>query len=270
MANNTYIQDWVTDRMMRGLPFFSRADIMALGLSIKEQSINQSLSRMIKRGVIASPWHNFYVTVPTEYRLKGLHPTYYIDQLMQFLDRKYYLSHLTAAAFNGASHQQAMVFQLMVDGGPIQSKVMTGVRVEFTRNQHLLLDFCQRVKTQTGYITVAGPELTALDVVDQPQKVGGLSRAAELLIELCEATHWDESKRPLLQQFSTATIQRLGYLLNVIEDSEQEEAFYLLAKTEKKVFRKVSLKQSVPVDETMTMDKRWNIIKNYEIEIDEI
>ncbi len=68
------------------------------------------------------------------------------------------------------------------------------------------------MKTQMGYMNVAGAELTALDIVAEEEKIGGLSRAAEILLELCETMQWDEPKLPLLAYFSSATIQRLGYL----------------------------------------------------------
>lgn len=88
------------------------------------------------------------------------------------------------------------------------------------------LEFTHKVKTQSGYMTVANAELTALDVVAEPKKVGGLSRAAELLVELCEQTIWDESKLHLLSYFSIATIQRLGFILDMIEEHKQALTYY--------------------------------------------
>ena len=88
------------------------------------------------------------------------------------------------------------------------------------------LEFTHKVKTQSGYMTVANAELTALDVVAEPKKVGGLSRAAELLVELCEQTIWDESKLHLLSYFSIATIQRLGFILDIIEEHKQALTYY--------------------------------------------
>lgn len=265
------IQQWVEDQMIRGRYMFTKQDVLNLGLPIKEASVNRSLQRLEAKGTIMSPWQNFYVTVATEYRLKGIvPPSFYIDRLMTFLGRDYYVSLLSAAALNGASHQMAMVFQTMVNGGPIRSGVKNGTKLEFTLRQNLPMEFTHKVKTQSGYMTVANAELTALDVVTEYKKVGGLSRAAELIVELCEQTKWDESKLPLLSYYSIATIQRLGYILDLIEEQEQANAFYVLMKQMGKIVRKIPLKQTAPVTDDMPMNARWKVIVNYELEIDEI
>ena len=119
-------------------------------------------------------------------------------------------------------------------------------------------------------MTVAGPELTALDVVAEENKVGGLSRAAEVLLELCENTSWDAGKSQLIGFFSSSTIQRLGYLLEKIEFCEQADRLYALFKQSGKTMRKIPLKPTVAIHEDMPIDKRWKIIENYELDIDEI
>lgn len=128
----------------------------------------------------------------------------------------------------------------------------------------------RQVKTQMGYMNVAGAELTALDIVAEEQKIGGLGRAAEILVELCEQTEWDEAKLPLLAYFSCATIQRLGYLLELIEEEEQADRLYGLQKQTGKTMRKIPLKQSVAIDGGISIHTRWKIIKNYEIDIDDL
>lgn len=272
ISNNILdIQHWVEDQMIRGRYIFTKQDVLDLGLPIKEVSVNRSLQRLEAKGTIMSPWQNFYVAVATEYRLKGVvPPSFYIDRLMTFLGRDYYVSHLSAAALNGASHQKAMVFQTTVNGGPIRSGVKNGSKLEFMRRQNLPLEFAHKVKTQSGYMTVADAELTALDVVAESKKVGGLSRAAELLVELSERTTWDESKLPLMTYFSVATIQRLGFILDLIEEHEQADSLHILMKQTGKTVRKVPLKQTAPLTDDMPVNERWKVIENYELEIDEI
>ena len=183
------LQDWVNGEILRGRYIFTKEDVLGLHLSISEQAMQNSLNRLTERGIIMSPWQNFYVAIPTEYKLKGVvPPTFYIDRLMKFLGRDYYVSLLSAAAMNGASHQQPMVFQVTVNGKPIRSGVKNGTQLEFTLRQDLPLEYTKQVKTQMGYMTVSGPELTALDIVAEEKKIGGLSRAAEVLQELSETT----------------------------------------------------------------------------------
>lgn len=257
--------------MIRGQYFFTKDEVQAIGLPISDEALVNSLVRMGKRGVIMSPWQNFYVTIPTEYKLKGVvPPSFYIDRLMKFLGRDYYVALLTSAALEGAGHQRAMVFQTIVNGGCIRSGVKNGTRLDFTIRKSLPMQFVHQVKTQSGYINVADPELTALDIIAEEKKVGGLSRATEVLIELATKLKFDESKLPLLEFFTAAVIQRLGYLLDYIEETDLANALFDLLLKTNKTFRKVPLKQSMPANMDMPINKRWKIIENYVLEIDEI
>ena len=132
------------------------------------------------------------------------------------------------------------------------------------------MQFVHQVKTQSGYLNVADAELTALDIIAEEKKVGGLSRATEVLIELAERMNFDDNKLPLLDFYSSAIIQRLGYLLDYIDETDLADALYELLLKTGKTFRKVPLKQSMPANKDMPANERWKIIENYEIEIDEI
>ena len=270
-VKNRSLQSWVEDQMQRGRYTFTRDDAQSVLASSAGNYVSVSLSRLVSRGVIMSPWQNFYVAIPTEYKLRSIvPPSFYIDRLMHYLRREYYVSLLSAAEFNGASHQREMLFQVTMNGGCIRSAVKNGTRLDFTLRQQLPMAFTKKIKTQMGYMNVAGAELTALDLVAEQHKVGGLSRVAEMLVELCEKTQWDEQTLPLLSIFSIASIQRLGYLLEKIEEEQQADNLYALTKKVGKTMRTIPLKQNVGYDRTMPFNKRWKIIENYELEIDEI
>jgi predicted transcriptional regulator of viral defense system len=100
--------------------------------------------------------------------------------------------------------------------------------------------------------------------------VGGLNRAAEILIELAESMSWDDGKIELLKYYSIAIIQRLGYLLDLIEESNLANDLMALVKRTDKTIRKTPLKRSKPIHEDMEIDDKWKIIINQTIEIDEI
>jgi len=265
------LQHWVDQQMIRGKYIFTKEDVLAQELSQTEESLRTALSRLVKKGMIVSPWQNFYVTVPTEYRLRGeVPPSFYIDRLMKYQGRDYYVSQLSAAALNGAGHQRAMVFQVTVNGAPIRSGIKNGVRLDFTLCNPLPLSYVKQVKTQMGFMNISSPELTALDLVLNEEKVGGLSRVAEVLMELAENMHFDESNADLLTYFNAPVIQRLGYLLDLIEEHELADRLLMLAQKQEKLFRKIRLKQSKPQTDKMAIDSRWKVIVNQEIETDEI
>ena len=265
------LQHWVDQQMIRGKYIFTKEDVLAQGLSQTEDSLKTALSRLVKKGMIVSPWQNFYVTVPTEYRLRGeVPPSFYIDRLMKHLGRDYYVSLLSAAALNGAGHQRAMVFQVTVSGAPIRSGVKNGVRLDFTLRNPLPMAYVKQVKTQMGFMNVSSPELTALDLVCNEEKVGGLGRVAEVLMELSESMCFDEKSANLLAYFNAPVVQRLGYLLDLIEEHELAGHLLMLAHKQGKLFRKVRLKQAKPHTEEIPIDSRWKVIINQEIETDDI
>lgn len=257
--------------MMHGRYIFTKEDVINLGMHNNKDSLKKALYRAQGKGIIMSPWQNFYVAIPMEYRLKGeVPPSFYIDQLMRFIGREYYVSLLSAAMFNGAGHQRAMVFQVTVQGKQIRSAIKNGTLLDFNLRKEIPYLYINKVKVQTGYINVSSPELTALDLVSQEEKVGGLSRVTELLIELTENIKWDEGKIALLDYFNAPVVQRLGYLLDLIEEADLANDLMRLAKQAKKIVRKVRLKQSKPETENMEIDKKWKIIVNQKIETDEI
>ena len=256
---------------MCGRYIFTKEDVINLGVHNNKDSLKKALYRAQEKGVIMSPWQNFYVAIPMEYRLKGeVPPSFYIDHLMRFVGRDYYVSLLSAAMLNGAGHQRAMAFQVTVQGKQIRSAVKNGTLLDFNLRKKIPLAYINKVKVQTGYMNASSPELTALDLVSQEEKVGGLSRVAEVLIELAERMKWDESKLALLDYFNAPIVQRLGYMLDLIEETELADSLMQLARQAGKIVRKVRLKQSKPETEDMETNKKWKIIVNQEIETDEI
>lgn len=56
---------------MRGKSFFTKDDFKGAFNNITEGSQTVTLSRLVDGGWIVSPWQNFYVIVPIQYKLKG-------------------------------------------------------------------------------------------------------------------------------------------------------------------------------------------------------
>jgi len=132
------------------------------------------------------------------------------------------------------------------------------------------MTFLSKVKTKMGSMNVSGPELTALDCVANERKIGGMSRVAEVTAELSESMSWTEDKLVLLDYFSAAVVQRLGYLLDILEETALADSLYALLKQSGKQMRKVPLKQSAVVPEKSEPVGRWKIIENCNIDIDEL
>lgn len=267
---NDYI-DWLNQRAMRGKSFFMKDDFRVAFGNVSEGSRAVALSRLVASGWIVSPWQNFYVIVPIQYKLKGeVPPSYYIDELMLFLGRKYYVSLLTAAGLHGASHQRSMSFFVTVDGAALRNAVRSGTKLLLFQKKEIDLRFTKEVKTEGGYMNVSSPLMTALDLVQDERKVGGLSRVAEILYELAEKLELDESQLELIRQYGSPILQRLGYLLKALELEDMENRWFDLCMKTGIKFKNVLLKPSVEKHDDDERDKRWKIICNIEIDIDDI
>lgn len=264
------ITDWVQNESYCGHFTFTREDIEKVFVALSAASIQHALWILSGKDIIYSPWQNFYVIVPTEYRLKGVvPPVFFIDQLMRFLGREYYIGLLNAGEFYGAAHQRPQSFSCIVNGGPIRSINRKGITLLFHRKANIPMPFTRQFKTQMGYVNVSSPCLTALDLILFEQEIGGLNRAATVLAELASELHFAEEPVELIGYFNTPIIQRLGYILEcVLEEHEVADELFELAKKAGMSFRKVRLKVTKP--DTKNVNQRWKIIDNQPIEIDEL
>lgn len=264
------IATWVQGQLLRGRHIFSQEEIWKVFPTVTHENVTRSLTRLCSRKILMTPMQGFYVILPTDYRLKGITPpVFYIDQLMRFMGKQYYVGLLNAAAFYGASHQRVQTFYCIVDGGPIRSIHRKGIDIEFHRKAQIPVGFMRQFKTQMGTVNVSSPCLTALDLILFEQEIGGVTRAATVLAELVEEMRWSEQPVELLNSFNTPIVQRLGYILeHVLEEEQAAEELYALLKASGRPFRKVVLKAAKA--ETEYVENRWKIIDNQPIEIDEI
>src|SRR5690606_35148866 len=137
---------------------------------------------------------------------------------MEHLGEPYYVALLSAAAYHGAAHQAPMVFQVMVPRSR-RSLECGGVRVDFVARHDMGSTGVVERETPTGVLQVASPAATAVELVGYPERCGFLDNVATVLAELAESIDGDslvaEAKRA-----PAAWVQRLGYLLTLVEQNE--------------------------------------------------
>ncbi len=108
------IREWIRDREISGFPTFSVDDVRAVFTNYSEQSIKNDLFRLSSQGILYPVYRGFYVIMPPHYVAKRMiPPIYYIDQLMAYLNKPYYISLLSAAEILGAAHQRPQKFSVM-------------------------------------------------------------------------------------------------------------------------------------------------------------
>ncbi len=177
-----------------------------------------ALRRLKQHGRVVSPRRGFYVLVPPEYRAAGSPPaSWFIDDLMHYIDQPYYVALLSAAAIHGAAHQRPMAFQVMTSK-PTR-KVRAGkVAILFSMNKKVEKMPVIETQTETGTMRVASPETTAFDLVRYQTQAGHLSHAATVLAELHERID-AQALVDIAPLVRIPDVQRLGYLIEAIGES---------------------------------------------------
>ena len=264
------VTDWIEDLQKDGRVCFSLANAEEKFLSHSRIVLKNALTRLVSKKKIYSVWKGFYVIIPIEYQSKGIIPeVYYIDWLMKFLGRDYYISLLNAAVFYGAAHQQPQEFTLITTPPSLRSTHKKGTKINFNNKSTIFEQFTEQRKTPTGYIRISSPELTATDLIQFEKEIGGINRAATVLNELAESCDFSKLTKEFFEYVPTPVIQRLGYLLeNVLEYQSQANDLYSCAEKSDISFRKTLLKSRKSIA-NCTTNKKWKIIINEQIEIDE-
>ena len=139
----------------------------------------------------------------------------------------------------------------------------------FFSKKEISMEFVRKHKTQTGHINVSCPELTAVDLVENEKSVGGLNRVCTVLNELAETMDLNSLDDSFFKTSAIPVFQRLGYILeHVLERADLAETLYSKMEVAGLKFRKIPFKINKPT-EGCEVDKKWKVIINQEIEIDE-
>ena len=273
MIEYNNIRSWVEDLPKKGKITFSKEEVELQFPHLTNRNIQNTLNRLVIKQKIQSVWRGFWVVVPVEYGLKGVvDPIEYIAQLMDFLGQKYYVGLLSAAAIHGASHQQPMELMTVTASNHLRAKIKNDVKISFVAKREIPQQYLQQITVKSGYIPVSNPELTAIDLLLYIKNVGGINRVATVLSELAEVINFERISSDFFLNSNTADIQRLGYLLDTLGFVEIADLLFQKANEANLRFRKYPLciKQQPMDSKKMTVNEKWKIIINEEIETDEL
>jgi predicted transcriptional regulator of viral defense system len=266
-------REYVEDLAAAGrYDFLARDAQKALGISAA--AVKVTLSRLGKRGVIASPARGFYVVVPPEYRSLGCLPAdQFIPALMTALSLPYYAGLLTAAQYHGAAHQRPQQFQVFLEKRRLP--IACGrVRVAFLIRKRLRQVPVQSLNTPHGTLLISTPEATALDLVGYQHQASGLNQVATVISELAEKID-PEKLAAAAASVSVPWAQRLGYLLERVGVPEKaaqlkqyvraraRESAPLLAHASKP--SNASNRRRAPRDK-VARDEGWKLYVNAEVQ----
>ena len=217
-ANRTYkyLEDYLVLVQSKGRYAVTLEELKG-EFDISEKALLQSLFRLKTKRQLAQVRKEFYVIIPPHYSERGMvPPSLFIDDMMDYLGKDYYVGLLSAAALHGAAHQQPMEFQVITKAPALRSIKNQQLSVRFFTKSEWDPEQIEKKKTETGYLHLSTPELTAFDLVNYHKSIGGLNRILPILEELAESMKSSRLKKAAKHQ-KIPTIQRLGCLLEVLE-----------------------------------------------------
>jgi hypothetical protein len=269
------LQDFADDRLAHGRAYFSKGEALkATGQS--STAFTAAASRMIGKQKLTTPKRGFYLILRPEDRLGGApDPARWIDPLMRYLGIDYRVSLLRAAAFHGASHQAAQVFQVIVPK-QLRPIALGRQRVQFVYQAADAFtesnrdDRLAQMKTEAGFAKVAGIELLLLDAVRYFHQAAGLNGAAQIVHDLGTRAN----PRLLVKvaaAYENSTVRRLGYLLELFEHRRQASAlrpFVHTAKSMKLLDPSVRRIAALGSRARKADSPAWKLTLNARVEID--
>lgn len=248
----------------RGRYTFGRAEALK-ELGATPEALEVAVRRLAAKRRLAVPRRGFYVIVPPEYRSAGAPPPdWFIDDLMRFEGKPYYVGLLSAAALHGAAHQQPQEFQVMTDG-PLRPARVGRVRVHFFTKANVGSTPVVEVKTQTGSMRVSTPEATTIDLVRYVRGAGQLGNVATVLAELAEKIDPERLLEASRKDVELAHVQRLGHLLDAVGAASAAKpiAAWISEQRPRRVLLRPGSRR--PIGEE---DPRWRVSVNEPVEVD--
>jgi predicted transcriptional regulator of viral defense system len=264
------ISQWIGDLQSHGRHAFS-LDVLVDELpNYTTIGYKRALSRLSAKGQIISILKGYYLIIPPQYISKGiLPPAQFLDSLMKHLQRPYYLAMLNAASYHGASHQQPQEFFVVTSFPVLRPTQKKGLKINYISKKEIPEILLETKKTESGYLKISNPALTACDLIQFEKRVGGINRVATILNELVEAIQPEMFNTALIQYASVTSLQRLGFLLErTFNNNMLADALHLALLQNKSTLFRIPLKASKSV-KGFSSDERWKVIVNIEIDIEE-
>jgi predicted transcriptional regulator of viral defense system len=241
-------------------------------LNLSDVAARSGLYRLKRDGKVISPLSGLYVIIPPECQPFGSIPAEeLVPILMKYLKADYYVGLLSSAAYFGATHQKPARFQVISNKRIKHSLQFGQVVIELIYKNSLSNLPIQDFVVSTGYLKVATPELTAIDLFKYSNRAGGISHIATVLSELIE--NMDAQKLITLAENidELCQLQRIGYVVEKIDVMDEEKKYnfltYLAEYLQENKRTYISLVPNMPITGAARHSK-WKIIENTDFESD--
>lgn len=264
---NNYIDDYLIKIQSEGKLYFTLSDLQNAFTEKSKSAISANITRLSKKGKIKHIMKGFYIIIPPEYLIQSMiPPELFISSLFNHLQRNYYVGLLSSAFYHGSSHQQPQEYFVMINHPPIRPKILSNVKINFVVNSDIEKCVIDKKKSRTGYFNVSSIEQSVIDLMDFHEIVGGIDRASTVINDLLTNLSADRLKGVLPAAKSISSIQRLGYLFEVVFNN------YLLAKVIEDFLKGKNLfsyeLKPGKGKSGYKINNKWKIIENDSIEME--
>jgi predicted transcriptional regulator of viral defense system len=262
-----YLEEFIDEIRSNGRYSFTLRELRNQ-YQFSPEAIKKSLQRLRKKKKIVQVRKEFYVIVPPEYSAIGIiPPSFFIPDLMKFIDRDYYVGLLNAASYYGAGHQQPQEHFIITVPPTIRPISNRSIKISFCKKKRWDNRFVIDQKTEAGYLKISSPELTALDLVFYQDRVGGINRISTVLQELSEQIKPNALRDCAKTYNVNSVVQRLGFILeNVLEQADLVKPMKIFLHDTK--YFPLLLSTKGPKIKGLQIDNDWNILKNITVEPD--
>jgi len=255
--------DFLRDIRSNGRYAFTFEEIVeTIGKPAK--NIRKDIDRLREKGMIRNIRKGFFIIIPDEYSKMGVIPIeFYVDDLMKYLSRQYYVGLFSAAMFHGAAHQQPQEFFIITESPKTRNIKNRNISINFSEKKQFPQAGVESRKTDTGYFKISDKALTFLDLIYFESLIGGFSRITTILEELSEDIKPAAMKIAAGNGFPASVFQRAGWFAeNILQNNKLATVFeQKLASTN---FQAACLKASG--QKTGVKDAKWKLFINTKIE----
>lgn len=262
------IRDWTESLLAGGRYTFILDEAKKSFPDVSEDSLRASLLRLSAKGKVQSVFRGFYIIIPPQYSKMGvLPPQLFLDQLMKYLERQYYIGLLNAAQYYGSAHQSPQETFVFTGFPTMRDTLSAGIRISYISRSLPSETYLRKIKTESGYLWISSPALTILDLVQYQHRIGGVNRLATVIAEMADEDQVEVPDEELMLATKVSVIQRLGVIFDSLGLIEASGLLYERFRVQFPKSQRTVLNPSKPKDGA-GVDKKWNVLINTNIEPD--
>ncbi|KAA0243009.1 MAG: hypothetical protein EDM75_15985 [Chlorobiota bacterium] len=260
------IRDWTESLLAGGRYTFILDEAKKSFPDVSEDSLRASLLRLSAKGKVQSVFRGFYIIIPPQYSKMGvLPPQLFLDQLMKYLERQYYIGLLNAAQYYGSAHQSPQETFVFTEFPSMRDTQTAGIRIKYVSRALPSDKYIRQIKSEAGYLRISSPALTIIDLVQYQHRAGGINRIATVMAGMAEDDQLDVPDEGLIKATKTSVLQRLGVILDSLGLNHESGLLYERLAIRHPRIQRIALNPSKP-KEGFHVDLKWNVIINTTIE----